>query len=86
MDLSIASSILYCKSSAEIWKELEERYGHSNAPRIYQVQKELSTISQGENSVLNYFTQLKTVWNEYYSMLGLPTCTCGTSTKFVNIL
>lgn len=40
----------------------------------------------GENSVTNYLTQLKTVWDEYYSMLALSSCSCGTGTKFVSIL
>lgn len=32
---SIASSILCCKTSADIWKELQEMFGHSNARKVW---------------------------------------------------
>lgn len=82
----IASSVLYCKSAKDIWSDLSDRYGQSNAPRLYQLRKELSTTSQGNNSIAGYFTQLKIVWDEYLSLLNLPACSCGTGSAFITLM
>lgn len=65
---------------------MKDRYGQSNAPRLYQVQKTLASISQGNLCVSEYFTQLKTTWDEYLSLISLPTCSCGTGTAFATLL
>lgn len=35
----IAESVLYSKTAREIWTELEERFGQSNGPQLYHLQK-----------------------------------------------
>lgn len=52
----IATSVQYCKNAAYIWKDLEDRFAQSSAPRLYQVQKQLANFSQGHNYVPTYFT------------------------------
>lgn len=37
----IAESVLYSKTAKTIWEELEERFGQSNGPLLYQLQKEI---------------------------------------------
>lgn len=80
----ISNSVLYCKTAVEIWDELSDRFGQSNAPRIYQVQRELASASQGSSSISCYFTHLKTLWDEYLSKIEVPVCACGKS--FVKLL
>lgn len=82
----IASSILYCKSACDIWNELKERFGQINAPRLYQLQKDLASISQGHLSVSTYFTQLKTLWDEYLTMIDITACSCGASSTFLKFI
>lgn len=65
---------------------MEDRFARSNAPKIYQVQKDLSTLVQGSLSIANYFTQLKTLWDEYLAMIDLPTCNCGTGSGYMKLL
>lgn len=51
----ISESILYCASAHEIRKELALRYGHSQGTRIYQMQKDMNTASQGTLYFRNSF-------------------------------
>lgn len=44
---------------------------------IYQLQRELSEISQGSATIAAYFNKLKRCWDELSSLNALPTCECG---------
>lgn len=72
----ISESIIYCSIAQEIWEELEARYGQANRAQIYQLQKEIGTTVQGSQSVYVYFSKIKSIWDEYTSVVKLPPCTC----------
>ncbi|GJW51732.1 hypothetical protein Tco_0093083 [Tanacetum coccineum] len=40
MIVKLSESFLYAQSARDLWKELEERYGQSNGPLIYHVERE----------------------------------------------
>ncbi|VFQ80665.1 unnamed protein product [Cuscuta campestris] len=52
VEAGIASSILYCETAQEIWEDLAERFSQSNAPRLYQLHKEMVTLVQGSDSFI----------------------------------
>ena len=60
----ISSSILFGESAAEIWNDLNERFQQSNGPRIFQLKRELTNLTQDQRSVGMYFTRLKAIWEE----------------------
>ncbi|KAL0330877.1 UNVERIFIED_CONTAM: hypothetical protein Sangu_1633200 [Sesamum angustifolium] len=64
----------------ELWLELEGRFGQCSWLVLYQLQREIFTISQGNLSVLAYFTTIKRLWDELTCLMPIPNCTCG-STK-----
>ncbi|GKA24643.1 NSP-interacting kinase 1-like protein [Tanacetum coccineum] len=80
-------------SASDLWKELEERYGQSNGPLIYHVERELKKVSQGNSSIVTFFNKLKKFWDELHSLNGVPMCncgkirecTCGVTKKFLEI-
>ncbi|KAL0348034.1 UNVERIFIED_CONTAM: hypothetical protein Sangu_1031200 [Sesamum angustifolium] len=74
---SIVGAFLYTKTSRELWLDLEERYGESNGPLVYQLQREITSISQGSLSVVEYFTKLKILWDELACLIPTQGCTCG---------
>ncbi|KAL0436217.1 UNVERIFIED_CONTAM: Retrovirus-related Pol polyprotein from transposon RE1 [Sesamum radiatum] len=76
---NITNAFLYAKSTRELWVELEERFGECNGPLLYQLQREIASISQGDLSVVEYFTKLKMLWDELFQLTPLPDCTCGTA-------
>ncbi|KAK9698781.1 hypothetical protein RND81_08G130800 [Saponaria officinalis] len=66
----------YITSLKELWDELNERYNQSNAPLLYQLRKDVAEISQGEDSVAEYYARLKSVWEDLKAMDGIPNCDC----------
>ncbi|KAL2228986.1 UNVERIFIED_CONTAM: hypothetical protein Sindi_1878300, partial [Sesamum indicum] len=76
-----AEAFLYAKSTRDLWMELKMRFGESNEPLLYQIQRDISSISQRNMSVVEYFTKLKRLWDELISLNPLPVCSCGASKK-----
>ncbi|VFQ66308.1 unnamed protein product [Cuscuta campestris] len=48
VESGIANSVLYCESAKEIWEDLDDRFGQSNAPKLFQLHKEIVTLVQVE--------------------------------------
>ena len=78
---TIADSIIYAKSARQMWVELEERFGQVNGAKLYQVQKEMSNVSQGRNDIATYFTKVKSLWDELDYLDEIPLCTCNSAAK-----
>ena len=51
-------------------------FSQDNGPRVYQLQKDLASFSQGELFVTEYFTNLSILWDELQNYKPLPTCSC----------
>ncbi|VFQ66343.1 unnamed protein product [Cuscuta campestris] len=79
----IGDSVLYANSVAEIWNELDERFGQSNGVRLYQLQKDLCSISQGNSNIAAYYTRMKKVWDELSMVTSLPRCNCGVAQEIL---
>ncbi|PWA74960.1 hypothetical protein CTI12_AA247530 [Artemisia annua] len=77
MVTELSDAFLYAQSACELWKEIAERYGQSNGPLIYQLERELSKITQGNLSIAAFFNKLKRCWDELQNLNGLPVCNCG---------
>lgn len=66
---NIAESFLYMSSIKELWDELAQKFGESNGPQLYQITRNISSLQQGNQSVMTYFTT---------DMLkALSACSCG---------
>ncbi|KAF7816125.1 uncharacterized protein G2W53_030094 [Senna tora] len=76
----LAKNFIYCQTSKALWDVLEERFGVSNAPQLYEIQRRTSTIEQGEDSVMTYYTKINICWDEMGRLLPIPECTCGKCT------
>lgn len=81
----IAESVLYSSSAQEIWKDLIDRFGQSNGAKLYQLQKEISDLSQGSNDLATYFTKLKKHWDELNALSTIPNCTCDAAHQMQEI-
>ncbi|XP_071714238.1 uncharacterized protein [Rutidosis leptorrhynchoides] len=89
----LSESFLYATGASGLWKELSERYGQSNGPLDYQIERELSTVNQGSLTVAAYYNKLNRFCDELQSLNGIPTCscrrlrecTCGIADKFLEI-
>ncbi|XP_042988866.1 uncharacterized protein LOC122316414 [Carya illinoinensis] len=76
----IASNVLYVSSAKEVWEKLKARFAQPDNVRIYRLQQQLGSITQGTQPVTDYFTQLNAVWEELHNYRPLPHCSCGLCT------
>lgn len=74
----LAKSILYIDSVVGIWKDLNERFFQGNGPQIFQIQKFIVSLSQGQDIVITYFTNLKGLWKELSNYKQNLVCSCST--------
>ncbi|XP_074352355.1 uncharacterized protein LOC141691521 [Apium graveolens] len=81
IDKSIAVSFIFTPSARDLWLEIQERYGHSNAPQLYEIHKSLMSIVQNDDTVVEYYNKLKKVWDQLQVLESLPDCSCGTLAK-----
>lgn len=81
---SIAKSVLSYKMAKEIWYELGERYGQSTNTQLFSIQEELNNLVQTpQMSIAEFFTKIKTFWDELDSLNPIPTCTCTANTSCI---
>lgn len=73
----IAASVISVDSAEIMWNDLRDRFSQQNGPRIFQIQKAISAMSQEDKSVSGYFTALKGLWDELLIYRPLPVCLCG---------
>ena len=64
----------------EIWNDLKDTHSQGNGPRVFQLQKDISLIYQGDFSITTYFTQLKVYWDQLQNFRPAPICSCGKCT------
>ena len=77
MSPDIADEFGFLATSAELWLELQERFGQSNGPLIYQLKKEIDSLKQENMSIVAYYGKIKKLWDEMQSLRLLPICSCG---------
>ena len=74
---NIGQSLLFMSTAESIWNNLMSRFKQDDAPRVFEIEQRLSTLSQGSLDVSAYYTELITLWEEYKNYIELPVCTCG---------
>jgi len=72
----IKQSILWMDKAEEIWNDLKARFFQGDLLRISDLQMEAASMKQGESTVTEYFTKLRTVWDELENFRLDPPCTC----------
>ena len=81
----LQASIIYEDTALEIWTDLKNRFAQTNGPRVFNLQKEISELHQGEMSITDFFTQLKVFWDQLQNLspflLALVESVCAISTK-----
>ena len=73
----LQASIIYEDTALEIWNDLKNRFAQTNGPRVFNLQKEISELHQGEMSITDFFTQLKVFWDQLQNLSPFPSRTCG---------
>ncbi|KAA8535616.1 hypothetical protein F0562_030619 [Nyssa sinensis] len=82
----IRSIILYADTARAIWTDLSKPFSQSNAPKIYQLKQSISSLKQDDLSILDYFTKLKSLWDELNSLYAFQPFTCESGKIFSECL
>uniref|UniRef100_A0A803MNF7 Retrotransposon Copia-like N-terminal domain-containing protein n=1 Tax=Chenopodium quinoa TaxID=63459 RepID=A0A803MNF7_CHEQI len=77
MDKLISEGFILQQSAQQLYDEILERYGQSNAPQLFDLHKKLISIEQESDSIVQYYSKLKRVWDEIQLLEGFPDCDCG---------
>ncbi|KAL4580278.1 hypothetical protein LXL04_016465 [Taraxacum kok-saghyz] len=75
----IVGAFIFAIAARELWLELEETFGDTNGPLIYQLQIQIASLSQGDSSLSKYYTKLKQLWDQLNRLVQLPPYTCGSA-------
>ena len=51
MVTDLVEAFLYVNSALQLWEELTDHFGQSNGPLLYQLEKEISELYQGNDTV-----------------------------------
>uniref|UniRef100_A0A803LRV8 Retrotransposon gag domain-containing protein n=1 Tax=Chenopodium quinoa TaxID=63459 RepID=A0A803LRV8_CHEQI len=76
---SIKQSIVFVNSSSHLWTELERRFSLTNGSRKHKLNKDLYETKQQGKKISEYYTKMKSIWEELESLHALPIITNITS-------
>ena len=87
MTKDLLSSVIYLNTAYEVWTALKNRLSQGNGPRVFELQRMVSNLSQDNLFVSAYYTKFKIVWDELVNYKSIPSrscgvCTCGFETAF----
>lgn len=81
----IVEAFMYISTIEELRDELQERFGKSDEPLLYQLQREISLVSQKDFTIVQRFTKLKKLWGELNCLQRIPYCTFGAAKALFEI-
>lgn len=64
-------------TAKDLCDTLKRRYGGSNSVLLYELEKEITIINQGNKSVTQYFTELQRLLDDLVTMQSPPLCSCN---------
>lgn len=60
----IGGSIIYAKTTKDMWKDLKNQFVQENGSRIFQLHKELYSPYARKLTRSDYYTRFKCLWDE----------------------
>ena len=60
LSVELKASVMYINNAKDLWFNLKDRFSQGTTPRLFELEKEISHLSQGSLSVSSYFTKYKT--------------------------
>jgi len=76
----IIDSVILYDTAHEVWEDLQNCFSQSHAPHIFQIERDITCLTQDQMIVATYYTKLKKLWDELGSYSN-TTCTCEVDNK-----
>lgn len=83
---NLLTTIVYASNAKRVWEDFKERFDKSNLTRIYQLWTEVATLKQGTDSVTEYYSKLRDLWDEYDVLVPSPSCKCDDAKPYIEHL
>ncbi|XP_062075629.1 uncharacterized protein LOC133779725 [Humulus lupulus] len=77
----IAEIVMFRDTIDAIWKDLSNRFNHSNGPHMFQLRELATALKQRNQDINTYFTRLKVLWDEFAEFHPTAVCTYGAMEK-----
>ncbi|CAN1120211.1 hypothetical protein LINPERHAP2_LOCUS79, partial [Linum perenne] len=77
IQFDIRRSVMNHEVAKNLWDELKDRFGLGNAVRLANLQDEIHACKQGDDSVSQYYTNIKGLWEEYTQFSPIVPYTCA---------
>ncbi|PKH69533.1 hypothetical protein CRG98_050100, partial [Punica granatum] len=77
LDGELQNSVAGARNAKVLWDDLKERFSQGNETRIHQLKTAICLLRQDKRSVSEYYSKLKSLWDELELYLDLPACTCN---------
>ena len=68
--------MIFLECAVDIWDDLRERFSQGDLLHIAELQDEIYGMSQNNCTVFEFYTALKTMWEELDNYRPFPVCTC----------
>ncbi|XP_019234071.1 PREDICTED: uncharacterized protein LOC109214588 [Nicotiana attenuata] len=82
LDTEIRKSVMYTESAQKLWLEIEQQYGKANGTKVFQIRKDLASISQGSSNIASYFSRIKKLLDDLAYLITYPDCACACKEVF----
>ncbi|XP_073019436.1 uncharacterized protein [Primulina eburnea] len=79
----IFGGIVYAVDTSSVWTDLKEQYDKINGSRIFSLHRDIGRLTQAGNTISSYYCNLKQLWDEYSSLVVLPSCECATARQYI---
>lgn len=79
---AVRTSVLYLRTSRDIWVQLESRFKVTHGSRKYKLSKEMYDTKQDGTPINDYYTRMRALWEEFDALNHLPPIT--TLTEEIN--
>ncbi|GJZ99712.1 putative RNA-directed DNA polymerase [Tanacetum coccineum] len=66
---------IYAKSAYELWNDLKETYDKVDGSAIFNLHKNINSLTQSGSSLAEYYNNLNSLWKQFDAMISLPACT-----------
>ncbi|XP_019260972.1 PREDICTED: uncharacterized protein LOC109238930 [Nicotiana attenuata] len=77
---------VYSSNAQKVLEAFKDRFDKVNATKIYHMNTEISSLTQGISNVSIYYSKLNDLWAEFESIIPYPSCDCARSRLFVEFL
>lgn len=67
---------MYIALASDVWTDLHNRFTQINGPRVFELKKALSALTQETLSMSAYYTKFKVLWDDMANLSNIPKCTC----------